>query len=66
VVKLTFATWANAEYQGRILTEEDARRRLLSYWELKDLPPDLLKQYAEKGKAGKRKKVEDISLPETE
>lgn len=54
-----FATWAKAEYQGRILTEEGAKRRLISYWEHKEMKDDPIQTYAIKGVAGtptKRKK----------
>lgn len=57
-MRIIFATWAAAEYQGRILTEEGARDRLVSFWEmLTQKDPRLLGLYVEKGKAGKMRGV---------
>lgn len=51
-MKIVFATWAKAEYQGRILTEEGAPRRLISYWEHREMKEDPIETYANKGVAG--------------
>lgn len=51
-MKIVFATWAKAEYQGRILSEEGARPRLISYWEHKEMKDDPIAEYAMKGVAG--------------
>lgn len=54
-MKLVFATWAVAEYQGRVLTEQGAEHRLVSFWELLEKPPETLTVYCRDGKAGKPK-----------
>lgn len=58
-MQIVFATWAKAEYQGRILTDQGAPRRLISYWEHKEMKDDPIAAYANNGVAGtptKRKK----------
>lgn len=52
-VRLIFATWALAEYQGRILTEEGIKDRLVSYWEIKDRDAWVLPEYVALGKIDK-------------
>jgi hypothetical protein len=52
-MKLIFATWAPVEYQGHVLTEMGARRRLVSYFDLRDRPMGILREYLDKGKVGK-------------
>lgn len=51
-MRVVFATWAKAEYQGRILNEEGATRRLVSFWEHKEMKDDPLNTYAMTGVAG--------------
>lgn len=52
-MKIVFACWAGAEYQGRILTEMGAERRLVSYFDLRDHKVDPIPEYHANGKAGK-------------
>lgn len=52
-MKIVFATWAKAEYQGRILNEEGGPRRLVSYWEHAEMKDDPIVHYAANGVSGK-------------
>lgn len=54
-MRIICATWLMAEYQGRILTEEGAEDRLVSYYEIKDKPDWVLSEYVEQGKIDKPK-----------
>jgi hypothetical protein len=54
-MQMIFATWAFAEYQGRIMTEEGAKSRLVSYWEIMDKGNWVLPEYVEYGSIEKPK-----------
>lgn len=47
---MIFSTWLlESNFQGAVLTKANARNRLLSYWEIKDQPRELLERYVSVG-----------------
>jgi hypothetical protein len=61
-VRICFATWSKAEYQGRILSEEGGVDRLISYWEAKDQGADTIENYVRDGKIGKKLKKAKVMV----
>ena len=48
-MKFIATSWPQVEYQGRVLTDAGATNRMLSFYYLRDLPPDFLEQYMAQG-----------------
>lgn len=54
-MRIIFASWSKADYQGRVLTQLGAVDRLLSYWEEQKNPEGSIAIYVRDGWIGKSK-----------
>lgn len=55
-MRVIFATWVNAGYQGEALNEEGVKDRLVSFYEVASMKPDVIPQYVKHGYLPKPKK----------